>query len=88
MPPAAQTVCDLCGLPVRQQGFSLDQPNQTYRFCCAGCRQVFILLNEAPEGLDPEKFARTPLFDHCRKMGLIPSADPVSVRPPPKPRPS
>ena len=37
--------CDLCGLPVGLQDFSLPTPERTFRFCCEGCKGIYQMLN-------------------------------------------
>lgn len=67
--------CDLCGLPLRYGAFSAVLSNETYRFCCMGCKQVFTMLLEASDVRDPSSFGETDLFKKCREMGIIPSAE-------------
>ncbi len=38
--------CDLCGLPVEVDGFSLTTRSGPKRFCCEGCFGIFQMLNE------------------------------------------
>ena len=38
--------CDLCGQPVEIDGFTLDTPQGSLKFCCAGCLSIYQLLNE------------------------------------------
>jgi len=38
--------CDLCGLPVGLQDFSLATPERTFRFCCEGCKGIYQMLND------------------------------------------
>ena len=68
--------CDLCGLPLRYSNFRLDLSNQTFRFCCIGCRQVFTMLSEASDSPDPSSFRETELFKKCQDMGIIPRTEP------------
>ena len=62
--------------------------NQSHRFCCPGCRQVFLLLFNRPEG-KPENFRETPLFQACMESGIIPRSEADLARkeetPPPPP---
>ena len=37
--------CDLCGLPVGMQDFSLMTTERTFRFCCEGCKGIYQMLN-------------------------------------------
>ncbi|ESS70996.1 cation transport ATPase [Methyloglobulus morosus KoM1] len=36
--------CDLCGLPVEIDGFSLEASQDTKSFCCAGCLSIYQLI--------------------------------------------
>ncbi|NOQ63893.1 MAG: metal-binding protein [Methyloprofundus sp.] len=39
-------MCDLCGLVVEIDGFTVDiKEGKTLKFCCAGCLSVYRLLN-------------------------------------------
>jgi len=67
--------CDLCGLPLRYGAFSSVLSNETYRFCCMGCKQVFTMLVEASDGADPASFKETELFKKCQEMGIIPRSE-------------
>jgi heavy metal translocating P-type ATPase len=66
---------------VRQPKFVLERGGKQYRFCCHGCRQVFVMLSEAAQSGDPRQFKHSPLVDHCRALGLIPPRldDPVKA---------
>ena len=57
--------CDLCGLPVRDDSFTSDLAEKTYRYCCMGCKQVFHMLWEAADTGDPAQFKETELFKKC-----------------------
>jgi len=48
--------------------------DNTIRFCCPGCRQVFFILFNRPEGL-PENFRETPLYRACLESGIIPRGE-------------
>jgi P-type Cu+ transporter len=67
--------CDLCGLPLRAGRFEAKLSGTTYRFCCIGCRQVFIILMEATDSGDPAKFRESDLFKQCREAGIIPRTE-------------
>jgi len=67
--------CELCGLTLRAQSYSLDGDEGSYRFCCMGCRQVFSMLLEATGSADPESFRRSALFRQCRQLGIIPASE-------------
>ncbi len=64
--------CDLCGLSVHDDAFKLVLAEKTYWFCCIGCKQVFHMLWEASDSVDPGQFKKTELFKKCQDMGLIP----------------
>jgi heavy metal translocating P-type ATPase len=67
--------CDLCGLSLRAGAIKATFSGKTYRFCCAGCRQVFNILLEATESGDPANFRETDLFKQCRENGIIPETE-------------
>ncbi len=37
--------CDLCGLSIGMQDYSLSTPERTFRFCCEGCKGIYQMLN-------------------------------------------
>jgi len=39
--------CDLCGLPVETQDFSLLTVNGRKQFCCEGCHGIYQMLHES-----------------------------------------
>ncbi|MGJ0482990.1 MAG: heavy metal translocating P-type ATPase metal-binding domain-containing protein [Methylomicrobium sp.] len=39
--------CVLCGQPVEIEGFTLQTPEVTLKFCCAGCLSIYQLLNDS-----------------------------------------
>jgi len=45
--------CDLCGLPVGLQDFSLATPERTFRFCCEGCKGIYQMLNASEDTPGP-----------------------------------
>jgi heavy metal translocating P-type ATPase len=67
--------CDLCGLSLRYRQFSTTITGKTYRFCCMGCKQVFLMLMEATDSPDPESFRQTELFKKCQEIGIIPRSE-------------
>jgi len=73
--------CALCGLPNRSSHIRSSFSDQTYFFCCMGCRQVFAMLMESTETSDPDHFRDTALFKKCRAMGIIPSLARDSIAP-------
>lgn len=38
--------CDLCGLPVEIEGFTLLTKEGKKDFCCEGCQGIYEMLNE------------------------------------------
>jgi Putative metal-binding domain of cation transport ATPase len=36
--------CDLCGLPVEIEGFSVVVEKRVLSFCCAGCQSIYQLV--------------------------------------------
>jgi heavy metal translocating P-type ATPase len=69
---AAVAVCDLCGLTLREERIEVEFTGRTYRFCCAGCRQVFSILQQASGSVDPAAFRRSELYRQCQASGIIP----------------
>jgi heavy metal translocating P-type ATPase len=67
--------CDLCGLPLRNQKMSAVFAEKPYLFCCFGCRQVFSILIEATDSIDPTAFKETQLFKQCQAKGIIPKVE-------------
>jgi heavy metal translocating P-type ATPase len=69
--------CDLCGLPLRFERISATFSGKTYSFCCLGCRQVFNILLDVTDSVDPAAFKETKLFKQCREKGIIPKSDSI-----------
>ena len=69
---AGQAFCDLCGLPVDSAGKDEDG----HRFCCLGCRQVFLIIADA-SGVLPTDFQKTDFFRACIEAGLVPVGNTV-----------
>jgi heavy metal translocating P-type ATPase len=67
--------CHLCGLSLRHGPIKWISGGQEFFFCCAGCRQVFIMLMEASDSPDPSQFKQTSLFKTCLQMGIIPASE-------------
>ncbi len=67
--------CHLCGLSLRHGTIKWRSEDREFSFCCAGCRQVFIMLMEASDAPDPVQFKQTPLFKTCQEMGIIPVSE-------------
>lgn len=38
--------CDLCGLTVEIKGFEVKTIEGTKRFCCEGCKGIYLMLHE------------------------------------------
>ena len=88
--PEPTAACDLCGLPLRFGAIAYTLDGRSHRFCCMGCRQVFVMLLAAADARDPADFRNTDLFRRCQEMGVIPrSAADLARRqegsPPPAP---
>jgi len=63
--------CDLCGLPLARSKVQQAVGERIFRFCCPGCRQVFLILSTSPEGM-PINFRETELYKACVESGIIP----------------
>ena len=68
-------ICDLCGLALRVGRHESTHVDQTYQFCCQGCRQVFSILIEAVGAGDPATFRQSELFKQCQELGIIPRSE-------------
>ncbi len=66
--PTSHT-CDLCGLKLPKRPTSARANGQSFLFCCTGCRQVFVLLNES--GLLEGDFKTSELYQTSLKLGII-----------------
>ncbi len=55
--PEEKKSCDLCGLPVEVDGFSLSTKEGQKHFCCEGCLGIYQMLNE--EHLLPDETNKT-----------------------------
>jgi hypothetical protein len=67
--------CDLCGLPLRRHTFTLSSFENTYQFCCNGCKQVYLMLVEQHGAGDPGSFRDSELFKKCLELGIIPKSE-------------
>lgn len=65
--------CDLCGLKLPPRPPAEQWNGNEYRFCCSGCRQVFIILAES--GLLEGDYKSSDIYQTSLKMGII--AQPV-----------
>ena len=73
-PPRAET-CYLCGLPVGPAGTGETASGSLRRFCCPGCRQVFLILSASTGDLPPD-FRTTELYRACVEAGIVPGDAP------------
>ena len=74
MNPSAVS-CSLCGLTLKYGTIKWISDDREFSFCCIGCRQVFSMLLQAADALDPSQFKHTDLFIQCRQMGIIPGSE-------------
>ena len=65
--------CDLCGLPLGRSKIGQTVGEKSFRFCCLGCQQVFLILSTSPDGM-PANFRETDLYRVCVEAGIIPKA--------------
>jgi P-type Cu2+ transporter len=65
----AVSACDLCALPLPRHPLTADWHDAAYKFCCSGCRQVFLLLAES--GLLQGDFRSSELYRTSLKLGII-----------------
>ena len=73
--PEPIAACDLCGLALRFGAITHALEGRSYRFCCMGCRQVFVMLLAAADARDPAEFRNTDLFRRCQELGVIPRSE-------------
>jgi heavy metal translocating P-type ATPase len=78
--PTISRTCDLCGLPLRHGAAEAVFSEDTYAFCCNGCRQVFTILMASTDSADPETFRETDLFRQCQAKGIIPRSEEDLIR--------
>ena len=64
--------CDLCGASVGRALVESPQGDRRLSFCCHGCRMVFEILFNRPEG-PPEDYRTTDLYRACVKAGIVPA---------------
>ena len=70
-----ESTCHLCGLPLRFGAVAHSIDDQPLRFCCQGCRMVYIMLLESAETVDPAQFKETDLYRQCVAAGVIPAGE-------------
>jgi heavy metal translocating P-type ATPase len=66
-----QETCYLCGLPVGVSGIDQVEEEKVHRFCCPGCRQVYLILSDG-SGVLPAGFRDTDLYRACVEARIIP----------------
>ncbi|MBP1713811.1 MAG: copper-translocating P-type ATPase [Deltaproteobacteria bacterium] len=69
-----QPACALCGLPLGRSQIHLDFDGKALRFCCLGCRGVYQILSNSPEGTTVN-FQETALYRACQESGIIPRSN-------------
>ena len=80
--------CDLCGLPLGRSKVQQAVGDKIFRFCCPGCRQVFLIFSTGPEGM-PTDFRETEIYQACLESGIIArEGEDVSSREPPQDSPN
>jgi len=62
-------VCDLCGLRLPKRIYKTEYNGTPRHFCCAGCRQVFLLLCES--GLIDGDFKSSEIYQTSLRLGII-----------------
>ncbi len=61
--------CDLCDLRLTGRTFTAQVDGATRYFCCAGCRQVFLILHDS--GLLQGDYKNSELYQTSLRLGLI-----------------
>jgi len=61
--------CDLCELPLPKNPPTTERSGKEYRFCCAGCRHVFLILTES--GVVQADLKESSLYKQCLELGII-----------------
>jgi P-type Cu2+ transporter len=79
--PQSSHACDLCGLPLPRREITAAADGKSYRFCCSGCRQVFLLLHES--GLLQGDYRNSEIYQTSLKLGIIGRDEPDPQAPPP-----
>ncbi len=67
--PPKTVVCDLCDLRLPKKPVTTIWKNEERRFCCSGCRHVFILLCET--GMIEMDFKSSEIYRVSEDLGLI-----------------
>lgn len=84
---SGEGACSLCGLPLGSVDAVHAEVDGSHRFCCPGCRQVFVILSGG-SGSFPADFRSAELFRACVEAGIIPgprTIQPESALPQPQP---
>ncbi|MBM3204054.1 metal-binding protein [Candidatus Woesearchaeota archaeon] len=50
--------CDLCHLPVEVSGFTVSFPQGEKRFCCEGCKGIYLMLHGNSKDDQPDGSAK------------------------------
>ncbi|TAK67367.1 MAG: heavy metal translocating P-type ATPase [Bacteroidetes bacterium] len=69
----AAGICDLCGLRLPSHPHAVIWKAASLRFCCSGCRQVFLLLAES--GLLEGDYKQSELYQTSLRLGIIAKPD-------------
>jgi len=64
--------CDLCGASVGRTPVESSPGGRPLSFCCHGCRTVFEILFNRPDG-PPEDYRDTDLYRACVDAGIVPA---------------
>jgi heavy metal translocating P-type ATPase len=70
---ATDQTCSLCGLKLPRHPHRAESHGTTYEFCCTGCRQVFVLLDES--GLLGGDYKKSDLYQTSLRLGIIGNPD-------------
>ena len=79
-----QEACSLCGSPAGNSGTSQIEDGSVLRFCCPGCRQVYLILS-GESGALPADFRETEIYRACVEARIIPGNEKSESSPPPTP---
>jgi heavy metal translocating P-type ATPase len=67
--PPPHRSCHLCGLALPKRPHVAVSSGQSLEFCCTGCRQVFVLLNES--GAFEGDYRSSDLYQTSLRLGII-----------------
>ncbi len=68
--------CSLCGLKLPKRFYTSDTGDPSFRFCCNGCRQVYVLLLES--GLFQGDYKSSELYQTGLRLGILGQPEPDS----------